>query len=130
MAPHTATHPTRGRHAPSRRESKGKAQVSAPKVSQPNPATDERDEVYGVVSVLYHALQGAETYTQYIEDARRAGDEDLVEFFEECRDDETERASRAKEFLAMRLGIEAAEAAEEEDEEEDQEEEEEASPRH
>jgi len=61
------------------------------------------DELYGVVSVLYHALQGAQTYTQYSNDARTAGDEELVEFFETCRDEENGRAQRAKMLLAERL---------------------------
>ena len=33
------------------------------------------DHVYGLVSVLYHALQGAETYEKYVDDAERAGDD-------------------------------------------------------
>jgi hypothetical protein len=61
------------------------------------------DELYGVVSVLYHALQGSQTYSQYVDDARRAGDEELVEFFETCRDEETSRARMAKTLLADRL---------------------------
>jgi hypothetical protein len=68
-------------------------------------ATAERDEVYGLVSVLYHALQGAETYATYASDARRAGDDEVVEFFEDCRSDDTERAERAKELLAARLDV-------------------------
>jgi len=84
-------------------------------------STGERDEVYGVVSVLYHALQGAETYSKYIDDARRAGDDELIEFFEECREEETDRALRAKRILASRL----EEFAEEEDEDMDEEDEDE-----
>ena len=61
------------------------------------------DALYGVVSVLYHALQGAQTYAQYGEDARRAGDEELVEFFETCRDEENSRARMAKTLLGDRL---------------------------
>ena len=75
------------------------------------------DHVYGLVSVLYHALQGAETYERYIDDAERAGDDELVRFFEQCRDEENDRATRAKRLLIER--------AEEEDEEEDQEDEDE-----
>ena len=82
-------------------------------------ATEERDEVYGLVSVLYHALQGAETYAQYVEDARRSGDDELSEFFEECQDEEVDRADRAKELLAARLDA-FADADEDEDEDEDE----------
>lgn len=66
--------------------------------------TGESDENYNLISVLYHALQGAQTYSQYIRDARAAGDDELVEFFSEVREEEQDRAERAKELLAARLG--------------------------
>ena len=103
---------------------KGRAAPPAPKDPRPNSggaATDERDEVYGLVSVLYHALQGAETYAQYVEDARRSGDDELSEFFEECQDEEADRADRAKELLAARLDAFADSGEAEEDEDEDDE---------
>jgi hypothetical protein len=84
----------------------------------PLAAANERDEVYGLISVLYHALQGAETYARYGEDARRAGDDELVEFFEECQDEEVDRAERAKELLATRLDAYADEAVDDEDDDE------------
>lgn len=80
----------------------------------------ERDEIYGVVSVLYHALQGADTYRQYIDDARRAGDEELVEFFESCRSEESERATRAKALLMERLEEEEGGSEDDEDDEDDE----------
>ncbi|HYO93024.1 MAG TPA: hypothetical protein VER33_00875, partial [Polyangiaceae bacterium] len=75
------------------RESANKRGAQAPAAAE--EPTAERDEIYGVVSVLYHALQGAETYAQYIQDARRAGDEELVTFFTECQAEENQRAIRA-----------------------------------
>jgi hypothetical protein len=63
----------------------------------------ERDEIYGVVSVIYHALQGAETYERYVDDARDAGDGELEQFFETCRTEELDRAKRAKAILLERL---------------------------
>jgi hypothetical protein len=63
----------------------------------------ERDETYGLVSVLYHALQGAETYGQYIADADRAGETEIAAFFRECQEQENRRALRAKQLLAMQL---------------------------
>lgn len=83
-------------------------------------STREPDETYGLISVLYHALQGAETYAQYVADARRAGDEELVEFFEECQDEEADRAERAKQLLAARVATEAAKMDEDEDEDEEE----------
>jgi hypothetical protein len=43
------------------------------------------DEIYDVVSVVYHALQGAETYQQYIRDAEQRGDQELAQYFRKCR---------------------------------------------
>jgi rubrerythrin len=65
--------------------------------------TGVRDEHYDVVSILYHALQGAETYQTYITDAERAGDQELVQFFREVQEEERRRAARAKELLGRRL---------------------------
>jgi hypothetical protein len=42
------------------------------------PDTAVPDEIYDIVSVLYHALQGAETYEQYIRDAEQRGDQELA----------------------------------------------------
>lgn len=81
--------------------------------------TGERDETYAVISVLYHALQGAETVSKYIEDAREADDEELIEFFEETREQYKQRADEAKELLAARLDLAAADDDEEEDDDEE-----------
>jgi hypothetical protein len=63
----------------------------------------ERDENYNLISVLYHALQGAETAAEYLRDAQESGDEDLVQFFEETRLEQSERAAEAKQLLAERI---------------------------
>jgi hypothetical protein len=87
--------------------------------SVPVPATnpdfaETEDQVFGLVSVLYHSLQGAQACEQYTGDAERAGDEELVKFFEECRAAQNERALRAKQLLVERT----EEASEDEDEDE------------
>ena len=66
--------------------------------------TGTRDETYDVVSILYHALQGAETYQQYVQDAEQRGDQELGQFFREVQEEEKRRAERAKQLLANRLG--------------------------
>jgi rubrerythrin len=66
--------------------------------------TGTRDETYDVVSILYHALQGAETYQQYVRDAEQRGDQELAQFFREVQEEEKRRAERAKQLLAKRLG--------------------------
>lgn len=90
---------------------------SAPARKGGEAETGERDENYNLISVLYHALQGAETYSQYIRDARAAGDEELVEFFSEVREEEQDRAERAKELLTARLAGEDFDEDEDEDDE-------------
>ncbi len=61
------------------------------------------NEEYNLVSILYHALQGAETYMDYVEDAEENGDEELADFFKDVQQEEIRRAERAKQLLASRL---------------------------
>jgi hypothetical protein len=63
--------------------------------------TGTQDATYNLISVLYHALQGAETYAQYASNA--GGDRDLASFFQEVQQQEQQRAERAKQLLAQRL---------------------------
>jgi hypothetical protein len=51
--------------------------------------TGTKDATYNLVSVLYHALQGAETYAQYATDA--GSDQDLASFFREVQQQEQQR---------------------------------------
>ncbi len=67
--------------------------------------TGARDTTYNLVSILYHALQGAETYQQYVQDAQQGGgDQELAQFFRDVQQEEQRRAERAKQLLAQRLG--------------------------
>jgi hypothetical protein len=65
--------------------------------------TGVRDEHYNLVSILYHSLQGAQTYDTYIRDAEGAGDSELAQFFCDVRGEEHRRAVRAKELLGRKL---------------------------
>jgi hypothetical protein len=60
------------------------------------------NEYYDLVSVLYHALQGAETYDRYIKDAEQAGNQQLVQFFRRVQQEDNNRALQAKQLLAQR----------------------------
>jgi rubrerythrin len=60
------------------------------------------DSVYDLTSVFYHAAQGGQVYDKYIEDAEKEGDHELVEFFREARDQDAERAQKAKSLLGRR----------------------------
>ena len=70
--------------------------------SQGNTGT--RDITYDLISTAYHLLQGAETVAVYIEDAQQEGNQELVQFFQETKDEYTRRAERAKELLARQTG--------------------------
>lgn len=61
--------------------------------------TGTRDSTYDVVSILYHALQGAETYDRYCADAIDSSDYELAKFFREVQEEERRRADRAKAML-------------------------------
>jgi hypothetical protein len=104
-----------------------KAQTGAAKstpqtrtMKKPSASTGERDENYNLISVLYHALQGAETVAQYIDDV--GDDDELRDFFEETREEYAARAAAAKELLGARLS-ELEEEGEDEEEGEEEEDE-------
>jgi rubrerythrin len=65
--------------------------------------TGTTDVTYNLVSILYYALQGAETYDQYISDAEQKNDKDLAQFFRDTKEENQRRADRAKQLLAQRL---------------------------
>lgn len=62
-----------------------------------------RDERFNLVSVLYHALQAAETSQDYINDARQGGDDELARFLEEVQNQDRQRAEQARKLLADRF---------------------------
>ena len=66
-------------------------------------STGTTDVTYNLVSILYYALQGAETYDQYIRDAEQRNDKDLAQFFRDTKEENQRRADRAKQLLAQRL---------------------------
>ncbi|MDP9378931.1 MAG: hypothetical protein M3Q29_02060 [Chloroflexota bacterium] len=72
-----------------------------------NALTGTRDPVYDLVSVLYHALQGAETNAVYADDALFGGDAELVDFFAEVQSQDRARAERAKTLLRRYLAAES-----------------------
>lgn len=63
--------------------------------------TGTHDEQYNLVSVLYHALHGAETIETYILDAEAAADERLAGFFREAQASYMQLAEQAKERLGV-----------------------------
>ncbi|HEY0097964.1 MAG TPA: hypothetical protein VGB76_03320 [Pyrinomonadaceae bacterium] len=73
--------------------------------------TGTRDISYDLLSISYHLLQGAETLALYIADARQEGNDELVQFFQETKDEFTRRAERSKALLVQYVGQEQAQAA-------------------
>ena len=63
--------------------------------------TGTRDEHYNLISVLYHALQGADICNTYALDAEAAGDERLALFFREAGVLQAQLADRAKGMLGI-----------------------------
>ena|SRR3712207_6317782 len=63
--------------------------------------TGTRDEHYNLISILYHALHGAENCDRYAADAEVAGNERLAAFFREAQVVQTQLAERAKGMLGI-----------------------------
>lgn len=110
-----AEKPAAGRGTPGRPPTKDAPMQSAAGVADDDELDEDEDELsdadvgtadpdYDLVSVLYHALQGAETYAEFVDDAEDAGDRELAQFFLEVQREEEVRAERAKVLLAARLG--------------------------
>jgi hypothetical protein len=70
----------------------GQASTGAPNVT------------FDLVSALFHALDGGSAVQQYIQDAQQAGDNELVQFFQQISQQNRQRAQQAEQLLAQRLG--------------------------
>jgi hypothetical protein len=64
--------------------------------------TGTRDEHYDLISVLYHALHGAQNCEVYAVDAEAAEDADLAAFFRNAQAMQRQLAEQAKERLGIR----------------------------
>ena len=60
------------------------------------------DIVYNLVSVQYHALKAAQAYDSYVQDAE--GHDDVREFFQQCAQQDAERAKKCHELLGQLTG--------------------------
>jgi hypothetical protein len=65
--------------------------------------TGTSNRAYDLVSVIYHALQGAETCERFIADAQLDGDIELADFFRDVQQRNGETAEQAKHLLQPRL---------------------------
>ena len=60
------------------------------------------DIVYDLVSVQYHALKAAQAYDSYVADAE--GHDDVKAFFQQCAEQDAQRAQRCHELLGQLTG--------------------------
>ena len=65
----------------------------------PSQHTSADDIVYDLVSIQYHALQAAQTYAKYIEDAE--DHQDVADFIRQCQQQDSNRAVRCHELLTQ-----------------------------
>jgi hypothetical protein len=63
--------------------------------------TGTRDEHYNLISVLYHALHGADNCDHYALDTEASGDERLTAFFREAQAAQVQVAERGKQLLGI-----------------------------
>ena len=63
--------------------------------------TGTKDEHYNLISVLYHALHGADNCDHYAMDTEASGDERLAAFFREAQAAQVRIAERGKELLGI-----------------------------
>lgn len=62
-----------------------------------------KDKDYDLVSVLYHASQGAEICRQYAADAEQEGDSEAAQFFKEVQEQNSQLVQKGKNLLKGRL---------------------------
>ncbi len=61
--------------------------------------TPADDLVYDLVSIQYHALQAAQTYAKYLQDAE--GHDDVQQFIRSCQEQDSQRAVTCHELLGQ-----------------------------
>ena len=59
--------------------------------------TPADDVVYDLVSIQYHALQAAQTYAKYLQDAE--GHDDVKQFIQQCQEQDAARAQQCHALL-------------------------------
>ena len=65
-------------------------------------STGMSNQLYDLVSVLYHSLESGATNDKYIQDAQQTGDNDLVQFFQTIQQQDQQRVQQAKQLLSKK----------------------------
>jgi hypothetical protein len=68
-----------------------------------NELTGTKDKNYNLISVLYHAMENAQTFQTYVQDAEQEGDHDLADFFRELLTADQQLIQRGKQLLSQRM---------------------------
>src|SRR5215217_8511551 len=79
----------------------GEREKRGDKMKPEERATGTPNEEYNLVSVLYHALHGAETCETYALDADRAGNDELASFFRNVQATHRQVAEQARAQLGI-----------------------------
>lgn len=66
-------------------------------------STGVSDPTYNLVSSLYHALKAGQELDGYIKDAQEAGDQDLVQYFQQIQNGYRRASDGAKQLLVARI---------------------------
>ena len=64
--------------------------------SHGSPASDL---VFDLVSIQYHALQGAYNSEKFLQDAQGAGNDEAAQFFRQVQEEDARRAERCHDLL-------------------------------
>jgi hypothetical protein len=65
------------------------------------------NQLFDLVSVLYHTLKSGTTYQTYIQDAQQSGDKDLMQFFQQLQQQDKQRAQQAQQLLNQKMQMTA-----------------------
>ncbi len=79
----------------------GGSQFGSGSMGSGSGSTGTDNVTFDLVSILYHSLEGAQKYDKYIQDAQQSGNNDLVQFFQQLKQQETQRAEQCKQFLGQ-----------------------------
>jgi hypothetical protein len=65
--------------------------------------TGVANEQYNLVSIMYHSLQSAAVCEVYSQDAQQSGDQELMDFFKQVKDQSSRQAEQAQKLMAKRM---------------------------
>ena len=71
---------------------------------QGQQTTNVSNVQYDLVSIAYHALEGATTYQKYAQDAQQSGDQEAAQFFAQVYQQAANNGQMALQLLARRTG--------------------------